>query len=197
MVTSATWYFDFVSPFAYLQFARFGELPTDLNITLRPVLLGALLKHWDIKGAVEIPPKRRFVYRFCKWSADRRGIPFTMPPTHPFRPLAPLRLALAAGADKESLRIIFHFIYGEGNDIDSDEGIALLAGKLGIKDVKATLSDLKVKDELRSNTDAAIAQDVFGVPTFVVNDEIFWGDDATAMLQDYLNDRKFFASSVV
>ena len=82
-MSKATWYFDFISPFAYLQLARFSELPKSLELTLKPVLFGSLLKHWGQLGPAEIPSKRRFVYRFFQWNADRLGIPFVMPPCHP------------------------------------------------------------------------------------------------------------------
>ena len=91
-MTKTTWYFDFISPFAYLQLARFTELPQSLDINLKPVLFGSLLKHWGQLGPAEIPPKRRFVYRFFKWSADRLDLPFIMPPSHPYNPLPALRL---------------------------------------------------------------------------------------------------------
>jgi 2-hydroxychromene-2-carboxylate isomerase len=191
-VTPATWYFDFISPFAYLQFARLPSLSTDFDITLKPVLFSALLKHWGQKGPAEISSKRRFVYRFFKWQADRRGIPFTMPAVHPFNPLPPLRLAIAAGATMDSVRMIFHHIYGEGNATSSAAPLAALASRLGLDDVERSLSGACVKDTLRANTQVAIAQGVFGVPTFVVDGEIFWGDDATDMLRHYAVNRDLF-----
>jgi 2-hydroxychromene-2-carboxylate isomerase len=191
-VTPATWYFDFISPFAYLQLARLPSLSTDFDIALKPVLFSALLKHWGQKGPAEISYKRRFVYRFFKWQADRRGIPFTMPPIHPFNPLPPLRLAIAAGPTMNSVRMIFHHIYGEGNSPESAATLSALASRLGIDDVERRLSGACVKDTLRANTQAAIAQGVFGVPTFVADGEIFWGDDATDMLKDYAVNRDLF-----
>ena len=106
-MTKATWYFDFISPFAYLQLARFTELPKNLDINLRPVLFGSLLKHWGQLGPAEIPPKRRFVYRFFKWNADRLGLPFIMPPSHPYNPLPALRLCVAAGSQIHQVKEIF------------------------------------------------------------------------------------------
>ena len=86
-MTKAAWYFDFISPFSYLQLGRFQDLPQDLEIALKPVVFSALLKHWGHMGPAEIPPKRQFVYRFFRWQAIQRGMPFTMPPVHPFNPL--------------------------------------------------------------------------------------------------------------
>jgi len=97
-MTKAKWYFDFLSPFAYLQLARFQKLPPNLEVTTVPVVFGAILKHWGQLGPAEIPPKRRFVYRFFQWKADQLGLPFAMPQMHPFNPLPALRLCVAAGA---------------------------------------------------------------------------------------------------
>ena len=72
----AKWYFDFISPFAYLQLQQFPKLPTNIEITPIPAVFGAILKHWGQLGPAEIPPKRRFVYRFFQWNADQLGIPF-------------------------------------------------------------------------------------------------------------------------
>ena len=72
------------------------------------------------------------------------------------------------------------------------EGIETIAQALGISDPQAATSDPAVKEQLRKNTEGAIAQDVFGVPTFVVDGEIFWGGDATDMLLHYLQDRDLF-----
>jgi len=190
----ASWYFDFISPFAYLQFASLKELADDLKIELKPVLFSALLEHWGQKGPAEIPPKRRFVYRFFKWQADRRGVPFKMPAVHPFNPLPPLRLAIAAGSGWAAVHAIFHFIYGEGRNINSDETLAELAALVGIANPSSVVSDKKISGMLRANTEQAISQGVFGVPTIVVDQEIFWGDDATPMLKDYLRDRNLLRS---
>ena len=71
---SAKWYFDFVSPFAYLQNLRLDEFSTHLKIDRKPLLFAGLLKHWDSKGPAELPPKRLFTYRHVQWMADRLDI---------------------------------------------------------------------------------------------------------------------------
>ena len=193
-MTKATWYFDFISPFAYLQLARFTELPKNLDINLRPVLFGSLLKHWGQLGPAEIPPKRRFVYRFFKWNADRLGHPFIMPPSHPYNPLPALRLCVAAGSQIHQVKEIFNVIYGQGIQPDSVAGIQAIAKAVGIANPDTVISDLAVKQKLRENTELAINEGVFGVPSFIVNNEVFWGGDATEMLLDYLENTDLFNS---
>lgn len=194
-MTKANWYFDFISPFAYLQLARFPQLPADLEITPVPVVFSALLKHWGQLGPAEIPPKRRFVYRFFQWNADQLGLPFAMPPRHPYNPLPPLRLCLAAGGQIDHVRAVFDVIYGNGVQPDAPEGLQAIATALGISDPEVAMAEGRVKDALRANTETAIAEGVFGVPSFVVGGEVFWGGDATGMMLDYLDNPALFETS--
>src|SRR5579871_296414 len=188
----ATWYFDFISPFSYLQLGRFRDLPSELEITLKPVLFSALLDHWGHLGPVEIPSKRQFVYRFFKWQAGRRGLPFIMPPIHPFNPLPPLRLAVVGHATHNVVRQIFQFIYGEGRNLEDEASITELSTTLGIPQAYKRISEPSIKKQLRDNTDEAISSGVFGVPTFIVEGQLFWGDDATDMFRNFLHDPKLF-----
>jgi 2-hydroxychromene-2-carboxylate isomerase len=190
-MAEAIWYFDFISPFAYLQFSRLSRLPADLRVTMKPILFAALLEHHGHKGPAEIPSKRQFVYRFFKWQAARRGVPFNMPPMHPFQPLPPLRLAIAAGGTSEVVGRIFDFIYGRGRNV---EGVALLelGRELGLDNLETRITDPQVKERLRQNTKEAISAGVFGVPSFVARGELFWGDDATDMLLDFINNPALF-----
>lgn len=188
MPRRADWYFDFISPFAYLQLRGFDRLPDDLDIRFRPVLFAGLLGHWENKGPAEIPAKRRQTYRYCHWLAGKRGVPFKTPPRHPFNPLAVLRLSIAVGAERAVVEAIFDHIWGEGNDGQDPDSLNALAASLGVEDLAAAVAGPAVKQQLRDNTDDAIAAGVFGVPTFAVDSELFWGDDATDMLLDYLSD---------
>lgn len=194
--TQADWYFDFISPFAYFQFARFHHLPPSLAVTCKPVLFAGLLGHWEHKGPAEIPEKRRHTYRYCKWFADRNGIAFTMPPVHPFNPLPALRLAVAQDGSREAIATIFDVIFGEGRDVASEEGWTMATERLGIDEAEALdrIADPTVKATLRANTEEALSKGVFGVPTFVVDGELFWGVDATEMLLDYVADPALFTT---
>ncbi len=185
---TADWYFDFISPYAYLQAARLDELAKHANIRARPVLFAGLLNHHGQLGPAEIAPKRKFVFRQSLWVAKRQGIPMKLPPAHPFKPLPPLRLAIAMDCDIAAIKTIFDFIWRDGHDIDKPEEWSRLTDALGLDNVDARLSDPSVKQALRDNTEDAIACGVFGVPTLVVDGEIFWGHDAADQFLDYLTD---------
>lgn len=195
-VRSADWYFDFISPYAYLQFRRFDSLPSNLRIACKPVLFAALLGRWGHKGPAEIPAKRLHTYRFCKWYADRAGIAFTMPPAHPFNPLPALRLAIAAGGSHKAVGAIFDVIWGEGFDVSQDDGWRRICERMDINadDASRRVAAPEVKAALRASSDEALARGVFGVPTFAVDGELFWGDDSTDMFLDYLDEPERFRS---
>lgn len=190
----ARWYFDFVSPFAYLQFHRLKELPATLTLELRPVLFAGLLAHWGHLGPAELPTKRRFTYRHVQWLAERHGIPLRFPPAHPFNPLHALRLAVALDSPSSVVGTIFRFIWEEGRDITSACEWADLTRTLGIADAEAVIADRGAALALRRNGEEAIAGGVFGVPTLAIRGELFWGFDSTDMARDYLADPGRFAA---
>ncbi len=187
----AEWYFDFVSPFPYLQMARFDD---DMRRTIRPrpILFAGLLNHWGHKGPAEIPSKARHTYFLTHWIAKSRSVPFKGPPRHPFNPLPVLRLALSLGATFDVVETIYRHIWGEGQDGQSEESLAALGGKLGVNDIAARIGDPVLKTELRRSTDEAIARGVFGVPTLYLDDQLFWGDDATDMFMAFRRDPALF-----
>ncbi|KFN42271.1 2-hydroxychromene-2-carboxylate isomerase [Arenimonas oryziterrae] len=184
----ARWYFDFISPFAYLQWPKVRALAERQAIAWRPLLFAGLLDHLEHKGPAEIPAKRLFTYRHVTWLARQRGVALRFPPAHPFNPLLALRLCVAANSTPTAIGAIFDWIWGQGRAADSLEAIAPLAATLGIADPAQALSDAAVKTTLRQNFDEAVAAQVFGVPTLSLDGQLFWGDDAfdfaTAFLAD-------------
>jgi len=182
----ADWYFDFVSPFAFLQSEQLGTLPPRISVRYRPVLLAALLDANGQRGPAEIPAKRAFTYRFCLWQARQLGISMRFPPEHPFNPLSLLRLAIACDSSAAAVHAIFGFVWRDGRLPDLPIEWAELAEMLGVADADARIASPEVKGELRRNTDEAIARGVFGVPTLAIGSELFWGADATRMAVDYV-----------
>ncbi|MBP6368625.1 MAG: DsbA family protein, partial [Burkholderiales bacterium] len=108
------WYFDFVSPFAYLQSERLASLPPRVSIRFRPVLFAGLLNANGQKGPAEITAKRTFSYRFVVWQARKLGIPLKFPHEHPFNPLPLLRLAIACDCAPDAVHRIFRFVWKDG-----------------------------------------------------------------------------------
>ena len=188
-----SWLFDVISPFAYLAFPRLEELPAGVELEVVPVLLAALLDHFGQRGPAEIPSKRRFTYRFVLWRARRLGLPLRMPPAHPFNPLAALRLIIAAGSTSRAAGTVLRAVFGEGRDVSDSSVIADLAAQLSVADPQAAIADPATKQRLRDNTSWACSRGVFGVPTLLIGEELFWGHDAIDMALDYLRQPQAFA----
>jgi len=191
----ADWYFDFISPYSYLQLGPIRALHARLEITPIPIVFGAVLKHHGQLGPAEIRGKREFTYRFVQWSAAREGVALKFPPAHPFNPIAALRLCIAAGTTWPAIAAIFEHVWKEGRAGDDADSLADVGHTLGIDDVAAATSREDVKAALRANTEAALAAGVFGVPTLRVGGELFWGHDATPMIEDWLADPQRFSGA--
>ncbi|MBL8377951.1 MAG: 2-hydroxychromene-2-carboxylate isomerase [Burkholderiales bacterium] len=188
----ATWYFDVISPYAYLHFRQFDRLPAGLTIEYVPVLFAGLLKAHGHKGPAEIVEKRRQTYRMCVWQARESGIAMRFPPAHPFNPLHVLRLIVAAGATQAAVAAAFEVIWESGLDPNSPPVFAALAARMGIADPDAAIADPRVKQGLADNTARALARGVYGVPTFDCNGELFWGSDTLSLMRAFVADPRLF-----
>ncbi|WP_440225345.1 2-hydroxychromene-2-carboxylate isomerase [Dokdonella sp. MW10] len=184
----ATWHFDVVSPFAYLQLQRLGPLRERTALRPRPIVFGAVLAHLGQRGPAEIDAKRGFTYLSAQWRAERDGIALRFPPAHPFNPLAALRLIVASGSSWESVEAVFAHVWRDGRPGDTPASLADVGARLGVADIEAALASASVKEELRANTEEAIAAGVFGVPTLRFGEALFWGDDATSLAGAWVKD---------
>ncbi|MBS0374245.1 MAG: DsbA family protein [Proteobacteria bacterium] len=190
---SVDWYFDFISPFAYLQWHRLRISPPGIELRLRPVLLAPILAHWGQRGPAEIAPKRTFTYQHVTWLAAQAGVPLRMPAGHPFNPLPLLRLALALGPTPELVDRLFNFVWRDGHIPQEPAAWGALLADLGANGAETP----EVKEQLRRATGEAIAAGVFGVPTAIADGHLFWGYDATDMLLGYVREpRTFFTGAL-
>jgi 2-hydroxychromene-2-carboxylate isomerase len=177
-------YFDYLSGYAYFGWLRVRSLCARKGATLgvHPVLFAGLLNHWGQLGPAEIPPKRAWVYRDGFRIAKRDNVPLSPPRYHPFNPLLALRLSLAevGGADQPRVvDAIFGAGWGRGIDLGSREELAATLDAAGLdgNGLVAKASEPAAKAALKKSTEDAIARGVFGVPTMIVGDELFWGAD--------------------
>ena len=182
-----SFWFDPISPYAYLAFEH---LPLALQgcsvaVDYRPVLFAGLLAHWGQKGPAEIEPKRAWTFRQVAWQAHLLGIECTTPLQHPFNPLALLRLGLASAPagglpNRWVVELLMRHVWRGGADANDAARLTQL------HDAVAVVRDpgsAAVKDELRAHTAAAIERGVFGVPTFELEGQLFWGLDALPMVR--------------
>lgn len=201
-----TCYLDFISPYAYLAFEHLPQALQGLSyeVDYVPVLFAGMLQHHGQLGPAEIGPKRAWTYRQVLWTARQHGIPMDLPAAHPFNPLGLLRLALAcpgeaAQAGQRVGRVnryvceaVFRHVWRGG--ADAADTVRLQALTETLKPAQDPRSDA-VKAQLKANTAEAIARGVFGVPTFVVDDRLFWGLDALPMLRAWIEGSDWFDGS--
>ena len=182
----AIWYFDIISPFAHLALSKLDDIRAYRPVELKPIVFGAVLKAWGQLGPAEIAPKRVHTYRLATHLAEAMGIPFRFPPSHPFNPLAMLRLLTALEGDEHAVAEAFRLVWAEGRDANDLQVLGLVAIAGGQPDAVQAIGYQNVKDSLRQNTEEAVAAGIFGVPSLLIDGEIFWGVDAMAMACDYL-----------
>lgn len=194
-VRSITCYLDFISPYAWLAFERLPHALEGVSFSMqyRPVVLGAVLQHHGQLGPAEIPAKRDWTYRQVMWLAQAQGVNLDMPASHPFNSLPLSRLALACAAPGESgtcnrwvCETVFRHVWEGGEDAVAPARLQTLADSLKpSRDWQGEHSEA-IKSELRQNTSGALADGIFGVPSFKVDGKLFWGLDALPMLRAYL-----------
>jgi 2-hydroxychromene-2-carboxylate isomerase len=191
-----TFYFDVVSPFAYLAFERLPQALEGLSHTVdyQPVLFAGLLAHWGQKGPAEIEPKRAWTFRHVHWLAHELRVALHTPAQHPFNPLALLRLALACTPEgrtpsRHVCEQVFRHVWCGGADANDPQRLAALAAQMA--PARDPASDA-VKQALRDDTTRAIARGVFGVPTIEVDGRLFWGVDALPMVAACLRGDPWF-----
>ncbi len=189
------WYFDFISPYAYLQHVVLERSVPGVAIRRRPILFAGLLTHWGHLGPAEIPPKRTWTFRHVAWLAERHGIALAMPTMHPFNSLPLLRLSIALGDTAAVVDRLFGFVWRDGHvPTDAPAWAALLRR---VRRRRDRPPGGRRQGALRAAGDEALEAGVFGVPTAVVDGETFWGFDATPMLADRLAGAPFFASDAL
>jgi len=184
MTQGLDFYFDFLSPFAFFAWRDIGPLceKHELELRAHPVVFGKLLDHWGQLGPAEIIPKRDWVSRYCLRYAALHSFDYNPPKFHPFNPLPALRLSLAEVSGGQQLAVIdalFHAGWTQAEDLGEIDNLIAILARAGIdtSGYAEKIAEQSVKDSLAGETSAAIAQGVFGVPTMIVGDQLFWGND--------------------
>ena len=205
MAEPIVFYFDFISPYAYLAWhqlpaftARHGR-----TLELRPILFAAALDHWGQLGPAEIPPKREFVFRQLLRRAAKLELQLVPPPAHPFNPLLALRIAglpeLSEDQRHDLVTRLFAATWGGGQGVADAAAVerALAGSAHDASALIAAASEAPAKRALIEAGQQALAAGVFGVPTMVVDGELFWGADSLPDIEDCLSGRDRLDPSLV
>ena len=187
-------WFEFGSNYSYLSLMRIEALARDAGVALRyqPFLLGPIFRElgWQSSPFAEQKEKGEYVWRDMARRAAKYGIPFRRPSAFPRRALLPMRVALV-GADQawmgEYCRRIMLQNWAHDREID-DAAVVMEALRGLVGDPQAVLAAAgtqEAKEALRAQTAKARALGIFGAPTFIVDGEMFWGDDRVGDALDY------------
>lgn len=189
------WYFDYISPYAYLQSTQLQKLNNLQAVKCVPLLFAGLLKHWGNVGPAEIEPKRQWTFEEITWLAHRDNIPLTLPTVHPFNPLPLLRLGIAHNNEIEVVQRLFNFVWLEGHTPADESAFLSLLDELGTTPDK--LKSESIKDQLHNNGNQAINKGIFGVPTLEMDNKIYWGYNATEMVATALSTPEIYPQKAI
>ena len=181
MTKEVEFYFDFISPYAYLAYKKIQSLPKDIKIKYKPVLLGALHNLEGITAPAFIKPKLKHMISDCDLIANKNKSNFIWNSKFPINSLSVMRGYLFINAENRELymNVMFDAYWKDNLDISNEKIFKNLLEKCKINSIKFFdgIKDLRIKDELKSITQEAHDKGIFGAPTFVVNNKIFWGQD--------------------
>jgi 2-hydroxychromene-2-carboxylate isomerase len=196
MAAPLRFYFDYVSHNAYLAFSQLERISARHGrvFELVPVLFAGLLNRHGQLGPAEIAPKARWMMLDVVRKARRLGVPFAPPASHPWNPLVSLRVSHAPLAPDERMRLagaLFRAAWAESVDLANPREVARVARGAGLDGdaLLAFAASDEAKRRLRAATDAALDEGVFGVPSVVAGERLFWGFDDLAHLELHLEGR--------
>ena len=184
MINSFDFYFDFISPYSFLAHKEIKKIENkeSIKIKYKPILLGGLHNLHGIKAPAFIPAKAKHMIRDCKLIAEKNNIKFKFNSYFPIRSLNLMRGVLVAEEDNIKnyyIDNIFNTIWQDGLNMNDDIIIQKVLKNLNINPKTFFLRSTSslIKDSLRNKTSDAYKKGIFGSPTFVVNNRIFWGQD--------------------
>ena len=184
MIKPFDFYFDFVSPYSFLAHKEIKKIENKASIKIRykPILLGGLHNLHGIKAPAFIPAKAKHMIRDCKLIAEKNNIKFKFNSYFPIRSLNLMRGVFVAEEDNYKsyyIENIFDSIWQDGLNMNDENVIQRVLKNLGVNPKTFVLraASSSIKDILKKRTAEAYEKGVFGAPTFVVNNKIFWGQD--------------------
>jgi len=185
MKKTVEFYFDVGSPYSYLAYRALPAIAAaySAQIAWRPMLLGGVFKATGNHSPAENPAKSRWMHQDLRRWAQRYSVPFNSNPCFPVNTLTLMRGAAGMqmrGTDfHKYVETIFHAMWAEPRNLGDPQELAAVLRQAGFDAdaFQSLVSDPAVKEQLKTDTEQAVARGVFGAPTFFVGEEMFWGQD--------------------
>ena len=184
MIKPFDFFFDFISPYSYLAHKQIRKLEKENNIKInyKPILLGGLHKLAGVTAAAFIPSKTKYMIRDCKMIAEKHNIKFKFNTNFPINSITLMRGVFLAQKKKKLNQYIDFFFdayWKEGLNLNNDKILNSILTSLNIdfNEFHSITSNQKIKNKLIDETNDAYNKGVFGAPSFIINNKLFWGQD--------------------
>jgi len=193
MTKSVDFYFDFISPYSFLAYKKLKNLSDykNINIIYKPILLGGLHKLGDITAPAFNQRKMKNMKNDCELVAKKNNIEFKWNDKFPVNSLQIMRgyLSINNELKEKFFDLCFDSYWKKNIDLSNSVNIENILNECSIdkKNFFKDIENQKIKDELKKLTNDAFEKDIFGAPTFVVNNKIFWGQDRLDYALDEYN----------
>ncbi|TGN17987.1 2-hydroxychromene-2-carboxylate isomerase [Leptospira idonii] len=187
LVKELEFYFDFASTYSYLSVMRVSSLVKEKNVRIvfKPILLGPIFKTmgWDTSPFHIYPAKGKYMWKDLNRRADKWGIPLVIPSVFPANGLFAARIAVLSSGEvwnSDFIKQVFCAQFQENKDISSEDTLRSILQRLNVLGIDSILANSKSdanKEALRNETEKARVLGIFGAPSFIYKEELFWGDD--------------------
>ena len=181
MTKHIDFYFDFISPYTYIAHKQIIRLNKRSNFNYKPILLGGLHNLAGITAPAFNERKMKNMKNDCLLIAEKNNIPFKWNEKFPLNSLSLMRgyLFVDDKIKDNFLDICFNAYWRDNIDISKEESVLHILTECKIDKNKFIngIKNIKIKDKLKDLTSLAFDNDIFGAPTFVVNNKLFWGQD--------------------
>ena len=192
MTNKIDFYFDFISPYTFLAHKKIIKLNKRNNFNYKPILLGGLHNLGGITAPAFNERKMKNMKNDCEIIAQKNEIDFVWNVNFPINSLYLMRGFIFISDDQKDrfIDICFDYYWEKNKDISKKDVIKMILGECNIDEnlFSDGINNQKIKDELKNLTSDAFAKDVFGAPTFVINNKLFWGQDRLDYALEELND---------
>ncbi len=192
MTKNVTFCFDFGSPYSYLAYNNLNSIrEAGGEVTIMPVLLGGIFKATGNQPPATVQKKGEYMFKDINRWSKKLDIPFKMNPYFPILTVPHMRGAVLAQREnilEKYMQVMFEAIWVKAMNLNDQEILTNIAEKSGIdpNQFSEEISSDEIKNKLRENTEFAISKGAFGVPTYYLDDEMFWGIDSVKFLLDGL-----------
>jgi len=191
MTKEIDFYFDFISPYTYLAHKKIQSLPKNIKINYKPILLGGLHNLEGITAPAFIKSKLKNMINDCQCFAIKNKFEFKWNAKFPLNSLNIMRgyFCIISTSKDQYINIMFDAYWKDNLDITNENTLVTLLQecKINSDNFFKAIKDPIIKDRLKDATKDAHEKEIFGAPTFIVNNKIFWGQDRLEYALDEYN----------